>query len=249
MKNLFILILMLSGSICFAQTIQTEQIEVAKNKKIQLKFDEATLVHVSEWDGNYISIESKVSINDNTQNDAYAIETNKSDGSQVITGYVKNKKDLPRIIRIKKGDEIFTFQTDDWDHPEIKQFYKEHGKEGISWKSHGLSWEIDLVVKIPKGCDINVTSKHGMIELENISANLVANSTHGGIDLSVNSSMKSELIARTKWGNIYSNLDLKMNEEASSNRDWNHIVANVNGGSRQSITLESKHANIYLRKK
>jgi len=104
-------------------------------------------------------------------------------------------------------------------------------------------------IKIFHNSNVTVSSKFGIIELDNLSGNVEANSIHGGIDLSVNSSLKSKLIAKTKWGNIYSNLDLNIDKESSSNRDWNHIVASIHGGNTKSIKLESRHANIYLRNK
>lgn len=249
MKNLFILTLIFSGGISYAQSVITERYETSENQVIQLEFDDANIIKVEGWNENYISIEASISINDNTQNDAYTIEETSLKGAIKITGYLKDKEKLPQVIRIKKGDEIFTFNTDDRNSPEIQRFYQDHGEDGISWKSHGVSWDINLTVKLPRHNDIIITSKHGIIELHNISGNIEANSIHGGIDLTLNSNMKSKLNAMTKWGNIYSNVDLDIDIESSSNKEWNHIVANFNGGNGNSLTLESKHANIYLRNK
>lgn len=248
MKNLYIFILILSGSMSYAQTELKKRYEVSGNQSIQLEFDDASIISIEGWQENYISIEGKISINGNTQNDKYIIKESSSNGNRKITGYLKDKENIPRVISIKKGDELFTFNTDDWSSPEIRQFYEEHGRDGILWKSQGISWEINLTIKVPKNHDLVINSKHGMVELDKISGNVDANSIHGGIDLTVNSGMKSMLNVKTKWGEIYSNVDLKIDKESSSNRDWNHVVASVNGGKDQTVKLESKHANIYLRK-
>lgn len=249
MKNLYILILIFSGSISYAQSVLTERYEVSGKQVIQLQFDDASIIKVEGWNETYISIEASVSINDNTQNDAYTFEETSVNGAKKITGFLKDKEKLPRVIRIKIGEEIFTFNTDDWNSPEIHQFYKDHGEDGISWKSHGISWDIYLTIRLPKQNDVVISSKHGIIELDNLSGNIEANSIHGGVDLVVNSGMKSKINAITKWGNIYSNVDLNIDKESSSDKKWNHIVASINGGNGNSIKLESKHANIYLRNK
>ncbi len=73
--------------------------------------------------------------------------------------------------------------------------------------------------------------------------------TDEALMLDVSSAMKVSLNAKTTWGDIYSNLILDIDKKSSSNRDWNHIIANVNGSNGSTIKLESRHANIYLRKK
>ena len=249
MKNLYILILIFSGSISYAQSVLTEQFEVSGNQAIQLQFDDASIIKVEGWNENYISIEASISINNNTQNDAYVFEETSENEVKKITGYLKDKEKLPRVIRIKKGGEIFTFNTDDWNSPEIQQFYVDQGEDGISWKSHGISWDIYLTIRVPKQHDIIISSKHGIIELNNLSGDIEANSIHGGVDLAVDSGMKSKINAMTKWGNIYSNVDINIDIKSSSDNKWNHIVASINGGNGNSIKLESKHANIYLRNK
>ena len=240
---------MLSGSVSFAQTEITKRYEVSGNQAIQFQFDDASIINITGWQENYISIDASISINNNRQNDAYQFEESMINGEKQIVGYLSDKQNLPRVIQIKKGDELFTFSTDDWNSPEILKFYEEQGEEGISWKSYGISWVINLKIKIPQNSNVTVSSKHGIIELENILGKVAANSIHGGIDLSVNEKMRCLLNAKTKWGTIYSNLNLKVDKELSSNRDWNNVIASINGGSGPSIKLESKHANIYLRNK
>jgi hypothetical protein len=240
---------MLSGTVSFAQTEITKRYEVSGNQAIQFQFDDASIINITGWQENYISIDASISINNNQQNEAYQFEESMINGEKQIVGYLNDKKNLPRVIQIKKGDELFTFNTDDWNSPEILKFYEEHGEEGISWKSYGISWVINLKIKIPQNSNVTVSSKHGIIELENILGKVDANSIHGGIDLSVNEKSKCSLNAKTKWGTIYSNLNLKVDKELSSSRDWNNVIASINGGSGPSIKLESRHANIYLRNK
>jgi hypothetical protein len=250
MKKIFIFIILLASvNYSFAQSKISKRYEVNINQSIKLQCDDANIISIVGWSENYISIDASVRINNNQQNDAFQLEQ-VTDGNTIrITGLIKDKKNLPKVITIKKGDEVFTFNTDDWDSPEIQKFYKEHGKEGIEWTSHGISREINLVIKLPQKSDVMITSKHGIIEMENILGKVEANSTHGGIDVSVSKNMKGKLDAKTKWGTIYSNLNMEIDKESSSDKEWNNIIARINGGNGASLKLESRHANIYLRSK
>lgn len=250
MKKIYLFVLLLASfNWCFAQTKVSKRYEVKSTQQIKLQFDDANIINIVGWNENYISIDASVRINNNRHNDAFQFEENADSSSKSITGFIKDKNRLPKVISIKKGDEIFTFNTDDWDSPEIQKFYSEHGKEGIEWTSHGISREINLIIKLPQRSDVMITSKHGIIELENMLGKVEANSTHGGIDVTVNENMHGELDAKTKWGTIYSNIDLKIDKDLSSNKDWNNIIASINSGDGAPIKLESRHANIYLRRK
>lgn len=55
-----------------------------------------------------------------------------------------------------------------------------------------------------------ISSKYGIIELGNMLGKVEANSTHGGIDITVNEKMHGELDAKTKWSTIYSNINMKI---------------------------------------
>lgn len=249
-KKIFIFIgLLASVNFSFAQIQLSKRFEVGANQQIKLQCDDANIINVVGWDENYISIVASVKINNNQYNEAFQFDENTEGNTKSITGFIKDKNSLPNVISIKKGDEIFTFNTGDWNSPEIQKFYNEHGKEGIEWTSHGISREINLIIKIPQKSDVIITSKHGIIELENMLGKVGAISTHGGIDVTVTENMHGELDAKTKWGSIYSNIKLKINKELSSSKDWNTIIASLNGGNGSSMKLESKHANIYLRSK
>ena len=249
MKNILIIMIAVAQNYwAMAQSKIEKDFEVADNQKIVLEFDEASIINVSEWDEKHIRIHATVSINDNTQNEAYKINSDSERGQVAIRGSIQNKESLPQVIRIKKGDEIFTFQTDDWEDPVIKDFYRQHGDEGIQWKSYGISWDVQISLLVPKKKEIIVNSKHGIIELENLSGKVHASSKHGGIDLTVNENTGSEIDVKTRWGTIYSNLNLDINDQLSTNRDWNHVVGVTSGRKDGSqFNLESRHANIYLR--
>jgi len=247
MKYSIAMILLVSYLSCFAQSEISRQFKHQANQPLSLQFDDASVISVSGWNENYVSIQATVTINGDLQNDNYQIEEVNENGWHKITGFIRNKSSIPQVIRIKKGDEVFFFQTDDWNSPQIQNFYATNGRDGIQWTSQGISWDIKITIKIPSDADLKIESKHGIIELTDLTSNVEATSTHGGIDLSVSSGETAKIDAKTRWGTIYSDLNLKIDKTLSSDDDWNHVIGNVNGGSGHTLTLASKHANIYLR--
>lgn len=234
----------------FSQTILAERIEVKSGQKVIIDFAYANEVNVRGWDNNYISIEAKVLINMGKNDDSYIIKVGDSGGEKTITGFIKDKDNLPQMIQIKKGGQIYYFETGDWDNPKIKQFYEENGRNGIDWMSHGVAWEIDVEIKVPKDIDLKVISKHGIIDIENFPGAVKANSKHGGVDITIPGNSRNKFNLRTQWGEIYTNLDFNFSEKTFSSKSssWNKVVCTLDNGSGALIDLESKHGNLYLRK-
>lgn len=244
----FLVTILVTAQISYAQLKLEQRIDIDSNQPFKMQFDEASLVHISSWNERYIFIEATININGNMNNDAYKLVETSDQKLKAIRGYIDGKEDLPQMIRIKRGDEIYTFQTDDYNNPEIQEFYAKYGQQGIGWVSHGVHWDITLDVKVPTGSNMQVLSKHGIIELVKVTGQVQATSKHGGIDVTVDSNVPSTIDAQTKWGSIYSNVNLDLDYRLSSEHDWNHVVGYINGGKENNFVLEAKHANIYLRK-
>jgi hypothetical protein len=229
----------------FAQSTLQENIEVKRNQKVNITINDANLINVSGWNENHILVKATVRINNGKNDDSYKIETEKRNGEVFIEGFIKDKNQLPRIIQIKKGDQIYSFNTDDMNSPEIQKFYEEQGSDGIQWTSHGVMWDIQYEISIPQHIQLIIESKFGLIDIENFNGNIQANSKHGGVDLAVSASRKIDFNLKSDWGEIFTDLDLRFDKNESKN--WTHISCNLNGGGGTLASLESKHGNIYLR--
>jgi hypothetical protein len=229
----------------FAQTSLQETVDVSRNQKVNITVNDANLINISGWDENYISIKASVQINNGKNDDSYKIEIQNKEGAVYIEGFIRNKDQLPRIIQIKKGDQIYSFNTDDINSPDIQKFYEEQGKDGIQWTSHGVMWDIQYEISIPQHVHLNVHSKFGLIDIENFNGSLQANSKHGGVDLAVNASRKMDFNIKSDWGEIFTDLDL--NFDKTKIRKWTEFSCDINGGGGTLASLESKHGNIYLR--
>ena len=169
-----------------------------------------------------------------------------NEGGEVFAkGFIQNKDQLPRIKKKKKGDQIYSFNTDDINSPDIRKFYEEQGKDGIQWTSHGVMWDILYEISVPQHIQLNIHSKFGLIDIENFNGSIQANSKHGGVDLAVNASRKMDFNIKSDWGEIFTDLDL--NFDKTKLRKWTEFTCNLNGGGGAMASLESKHGNIYLR--
>jgi len=228
-----------------AQSEIQKSINIENGQNVNIEINDANLIDVKGWDENYISINATIQINNGINDDSYKIETHNESGAVYIAGFIQDKDQLPRIIQIKKGDQIYSFNTDDRNSPEIKKFYEEHGQDGIQWTSHGVMWTIKYEISVPQNTRLKIDSKFGLIDIENFNGNLQANSKHGGVDLAVKPTRKIDFNLKSEWGEIFTDLKLKFNE-ADLNRST-EINCKLNGGGGPVTVLESKHGNIYLR--
>lgn len=228
-----------------AQSTLEESIEVKRNQKVNITISDANLINVTGWNENHILVKAIVQINNGKNDDSYKIETEEKDGEIYIEGFIRDKNQLPRIIQIKKGDQIYSFNTDDMNSPDIQKFYEEQGSDGIQWTSHGVMWDIQYEISLPQHIQLNIKSKFGLIDIENFDGSIQANSKHGGVDLAVNASKKIDFNLKSDWGEIFTDLDLKFDN--SKTKNLSNFSCNLNGGGGTMASLESKHGNIYLR--
>ena len=120
--------------------------------------------------------------------------------------------------------------------------------------------------------EIEVTTNHSGVELDNVTGPMSIStvhgdiegnmgtvnqsspisivSTHGDIDLGIPSGTKANFRISTGWGEIYSDLDLKVDRDQGSMKQYgaNKVVGKLNGGG-VSFEVKSTHGSIYLRKK
>lgn len=247
MKKMIIgLYLILCNLVVFSQTEISRQVDVNKGQEVSIECSDANLINVSGWEENYISLQARVSINNGNNDDAYSIDITHEKGSLLIAGSIMDKDELPIMIQIKKGDQIYSFNTSDMNSPEIQQFYKDQGREGVQWVSHGVMWHIEYEIMVPQSINLNITSKHGLIEINNFGGPVLANSKHGGVDMAISPNAKSEFNLKSDWGEVFTNITLEYNEIKPGN--ITEISCEMNGGGGPLVVLESKHGNIYLRK-
>lgn len=120
--------------------------------------------------------------------------------------------------------------------------------------------------------ELEVTTNHSDVTLENVTGPMTINtvhgdieggfsavnqsnpisivSSHGDIDLGIPATTKALLKISTGWGEIYSDLDIKVDNNESSMKKYsaNSVQGTINGGGVE-MSIKSSHGSIYLRKK
>jgi len=101
---------------------------------------------------------------------------------------------------------------------------------------------------------ISISTVHGNIDGSFTNVNQVNPisivSSHGDIDLSLPVNTKANLKIETSWGEIYSDLDIKIEQKDGSMKRYrgNKVAGTLNGGG-VDFQIKSTHGTIYLRKK
>jgi hypothetical protein len=241
--------LIATANLLFAQTNEVKKVDIQPGQTALLGFDYANLINVRGWSEGYIEIRSNVLINMGKNDSAWFVETEDIDNGKKVTGYIQDRENLPEMITIRKDGQTYYFDTDDSNSSTLQKFYEEHGRGGYEWMSHGVAWEIEIEIMIPKNIILDITSKHGLIDIENFTGQVVANSKHGGIDIAMPVSSANHFDLNSRWGEIYTNLDFKYDKKLFPDGEkWNYVVCSLNGGKGALIKLQSKHGNLYLRK-
>ncbi|MDN5201775.1 hypothetical protein QQ008_10390 [Fulvivirgaceae bacterium BMA10] len=243
----FIAILFWINVQVLAQTKIDQSVATAPNQSVYLDMVHPKLINITTWEKSEISIQGTVSINKGENDSNFKINTENIGNELRIISLIEDYDNLPRKIKIRKGGTDYYFDTDDWNHPLIKNFYKEHGHEQIEWSSHGVIKDIKLEIKVPNNIALNVYSKNGIIEIKGFSGVLTANSKNGAVDVTIASSSRNKFNLKTKWGEIYTNLDVDIQKRQKGDNKWNEIACSLNGGSGSLMSLESKNGNVYLR--
>lgn len=246
MKLMATVIVLFGSVLSFAQTTLEERIQTRPGQKVNMSFKYPGLIKVKTGDQNEILIKANVSLNMGNNDDAFQLLNEEADGELEIRSEIHDYDLLPRYSIVKFQDKEYYFDGG-WEDPDLKKFLDEHRGENISWITSGVAKDITLEITIPENIELNIYSRHGLIEIEDLPEKLTARSRHGGLDLSVPRNGNYNFRLMTRYGEILTNLDLEM-ERGSKEHKWTHIEAMLNGGGRQTI-LESRHGNIYLRAK
>ena len=245
MKSFLILLAVGLTLSCLAQTTINKSIPSTGTQKIDMHFDYPKLIRVSSWDKNEVSITGTVSINGGESDNAFKLISNTNNATLTISGEIENIKSLPQRITVTRNGEKMTFKNKD----EFNKYKEQHG-EGFDMTNWGHDIEIVLDIKVPRDIATCIKSVYGIVELKDLNQTkpLMAESTYGGVDASVNTTTIGELFATTDYGQIYTNLDLKFSGDHLKQKDF-HTEVMAKPGNGTKYSFESKYGNVYLRKK
>lgn len=229
-----------------AQTPFERTVPVKVGQRIVLQFDYPE-VKLQTWDKPEVLIKGTVSINQGEHDAAFQLEVNVA--SEVsITSSLKDKENIPHRISIKKGDKEYFFKTNNFHDPEVQKFLTDNGNE-YSYRTNGIIYDIKLTISVPRGSPVQITSKHGLVEVLSFDSGLTLDCKYGGADVTFPPKLTGRITARTSYGEILSNLGAKfemVQGEGKHGKRGTEITVNL--GSGPEVMVESKYGNVYLRK-
>ncbi|MEM7108034.1 MAG: hypothetical protein AAF519_07395 [Bacteroidota bacterium] len=239
---------MLFYSSAGAQKRIEENFDLQGKQKLEVNFKWPKLIRIQNWEGQTVKITGEVLINNGENNDAFTLRAKVFNDQMVITSTIENIEDLPKKIMIKRDGMKHFFNTGDWNDPEIQNFLEEKDSGHHSYTTVGVIKEIQIDVYLPRGIEVAINAKYGLVEVNNISNPINVNAKYGGIDMAFGTSDK-KLEAKTRYGEIYSNLpfDLESNRRGFDDREkW--TIVSYKGRSSKTV-LESKYGDVFLRQK
>ena len=229
-----------------SQTKIEREIPVKKGQSIHMEFTWPKNIVVKTWNDQKIKLTANVEINKGQNDDAFDFDIESNSEALFISSLIKNHEQLPKKILIRyAGEEIF-FDTSNPKSKEIKEFRDKNGIDGFEYMTYGVLKDISIEVYIPRGLSLNIYSKYGMIELMNMSAELIAHSKFGGVDLSTSGT--GSIKAGTRFVEKYTNLDHPVLNLAVGDHPGKWDWVQLGDDNKASVELKSEFGNIYIRK-
>lgn len=253
--GLIILLAIFSGSIASAQSNEYK-LDMSSGRLIVQGVDE---VEFEGHSGSGVVIRRK----------GYDHKTSeRAKGLKLINGLGLEDNTGVGLSAVKKGDgTVLTQLSRNGDGEYVIQVPK-----GVTIVyEHSSPHGDDVSFKNISG-EIEVTTNHSGVKLENVTGPLSINtvhgdieggfgtvnqsnpislvSSHGDIDLAIPSATKANFRISTGWGEIYSDLKLEIERDQSKMKQYgsNKVVGKLNGGG-VSFEVKSSHGSIYLRQK
>lgn len=251
-------ILTLTFAFALTATLYAQEYKLAKSSgKLEIK--EVNNVTIEGYSGNEIIFSSMDRSRDDDDR-AKGLRAVSSMGLEDNTGI--------GLSVVDKGGSIQVVQLKKMDGPKVKI----QVPKGVSiYYSHSSPYGSDIVLKNIES-EIEASTVHNGVHLENVTGPLNIKTVHGEIEADFNSNLKSPISLTsvhglvdvtipvatkaimnmsTTWGEIFVDPAIKLEIEPKT--DWvkygsGKVNGKINGGGLE-FTLSSTHNNVYLRKK
>lgn len=207
--------------------------------EVNFNFKFAENIEVRNWNKNNIRVVAQVNLNDNTDNDKFILQKDKTGGT------LKIKSDYKDLFKKHKHRNLITRGNNS--NKNIKNF--------------GAKVLVNYTVYIPKNINVKVKSISGNIKIDELkntveldlvsgninvkkhSDNMNLKTVSGNIDIVVNN---AEFKAQTITGNVYS--DLKIDFSKSKKRSYSSKIAGIIANGNAKLRLKTVSGNVLLRK-
>ena len=225
MRTYLIIACLLSASVAGAQRIVEKSIAWQPGQTVSLELKYARDIQINTWERNEVSVRASVSINDNTQNEAWSMTTDAS------ANQIRVATDLEPPQEEYSGDcPGSSYHLDEGRYCSL------------------IVYEIYL----PEDASLQVETLGGDITLRGVRTPVFAKSLSGWVDADWSAQRGATVSMKSVTGEVYTNLDLGLNESAEASRQrtspvgW-EIEGTVAGGG-VSVHLESVSNDVYFRR-
>lgn len=252
-RNILIITLALTTIGVYAQ-----EYKLAKSSgKLEVK--EVNNVIIEGYNGNEIVFSSL---------DGSREKDRRADGLRAVSNMGLEDNTGIGLAVLDKGATYQVYQLKKMDGPRVKImvpkgvsiYYSHSSPYGSDVKFKNVESEIEIST-VHNGVHLenvsgpmNVKTVHGEIEADfstNLKSPISITSAHGLVDITIPAATKATMSMSTSYGEIFVDPAFKLEIEPKS--DWvkygsNKVNGKINGGGLD-FTLSSTHNNIYLRKK
>lgn len=237
--------------------LKAQEYKVAVSGNKTLKIHEVGRVEITGYDGNEIIFSTEKKNNDASE---------RAEGLKAISaGGLEDNSGIGLSV-IQSGDAIEVNPMSKRSGPKyeikvpksVKVFYE-----------HSTAYGSKVVIK-DIASEIEASTNHSGLWLENVTGPMTINtvhgrieaifsevnqssptsivSVHGLIDVALPGNSKANLKMRTTWGEIYTDLDIAFDKSADSEKSATKLAGTINGGG-VVLNVSTSHSNIYLRTK
>ena len=255
MKRKLIIIAGLAGISLGVATAQDYKLQKSSGR---LEIKEVNEVTIEGYTGSEIVFSSRD--NDHDQD-------NRAKGLRAVSSLGLEDNTGIGLSVVDKGNVIEVQQLKKMNGPDVKilvpkgvtVYYSHTSPYGSDVRFKNVEGEIE-VSTVHNGVfldnvtgPVNVKTVHGEIEASfgaNMKGPISINSAHGHVDVSLPVGTKANLKLGTSHGEIFADPDFKIDIERLGNmvKYSDNVTGKINGGGLD-ITLSSTHGNVYLRKK
>lgn len=225
MKNYLIILVLLNASSAIAQRLEEKSVPWQAGQAVSLDLKYAREIQITTWERDEVSLRVSVSINDDTENDAWSITTNST-------------KDQIRVVS-------------DLETPEGK-YSGDCPGQGYQMSEGRYCSLIVYEIYLPQAAALRVETLGGNITLRGMQAEVFAKSLSGFVDADWSAQRGASVVMKSITGEVYTDLDLGLDGAAEAERHqgspvgW-EIEGKVSGGG-VSVQLESISDDVYFRR-
>jgi len=237
--------------------LKAQEYKIAVSGNKTLKIHEVGDVEIVGYDGNEVVFSTE---------DRKDSDSERAEGLRPISGSGLEDNTGIGLSVIESGDAIEVNPMSKRSGPNykiqvprnVKVFYEHSTAYGDKVVIKDISSEIEASTNHSSLWVENVTGPmtintvHGQIEAIFSEVNQASPTTivsvHGLIDVSLPSNTKVNLKMRTAWGEIFTDMDISMDKATESNSSTTKISGTINGGG-VPMDISTSHSNIYLRTK